>query len=296
MNSRPTPEQLAALVAVVEHGTFEAAARRLHVTPSAVSQRIRGLETQLGQVLVRRTSPCTATPGGERLLRLARQTALLYDELAAASGEEDRVTELAVAVNADSLGTWFRAVLGVAAGWPDVTLRLQVEDQAFSADLLRRGDVLGAVTSDPDPVQGCAVETLGTLRYRPAAAPGFAERWRRGRTYDWERMPVLVFNHKDTLQHDLLAGAGVGRPAAVHHVPTTADFHEAVRLGLGWALVPEPQLEPDLDEERLVLLSGRRHVDVRLHWQRWRIDSPLLARLTEAVRGAASEGLRPVRG
>lgn len=296
MRSRPTPDQLAALVAVVELGTFEAAARRLHVTPSAVSQRIRGLETQLGQVLVRRTTPCTATPGGQRLLRLARQTALLYDELATASGEEDRVTELAVAVNADSLGTWFRSVLGAAAGWPDATLRLQVEDQAFSADLLRRGDVLGAVTSDPDPVQGCAVEVLGALRYRPAAAPGFAERWRRGRTYDWSRMPVLVFNHKDALQHDLLAAAGVDRPVAVHHVPTTADFHEAVRLGLGWALVPEPQLDPDLDDGRLVLLSGRRHVDVRLHWQRWRIDSPLLGRLTGAVRAAADGGLRPARG
>ena len=285
---RPHPDQLAALVAIVERGTFEAAARQLHVTPSAVSQRIRGLESMAGQVLVRRSSPCAATPAGERLLRLARQTSLLYDEAADALDAAARgPVELPVAVNADSLDTWFRGVLSAVGEWEGVALRLHVEDQAYSADLLRRGDVLGAVTSDPVAVQGCVVEPLGTLRYRPAAAPAFAERWRRGRGYDWARMPTVVFNEKDAVQHDVLAARGVEPPPVVHRVPTSADFHEAVRLGLGWAAIPEPQLDPDLESGRLVLLSTRTHVDVLLHWQRWRLDSPLLARLTDTVRAAA---------
>ena len=285
---RPHPDQLDALVAIVETGTFEAAARQLHVTPSAVSQRIRALESAAGQVLVRRSSPCTATPAGERLLRLARQTSLLYAEAAEALDAAAReAVELPVAVNADSLATWFRAVLAEVAGWDGVSLRLHVEDQAYSADLLRRGDVLGAVTSDPVAVQGCAVEPLGTLRYRPAASPEFAERWRRGRGYDWDRMPVVVFNEKDALQHELLAARGAGPPPVVHRVPTSHDFHEAVRLGLGWAVIPDPQLDPDLESGRLVLLSRRTRVDVPLHWQRWRLDSPLLARLTAAVHAAA---------
>lgn len=289
---RPHPDQLAALVAIVERGTFEAAARELHVTPSAVSQRIRALESMAGQVLVRRSSPCAATPAGERLLRLARQTNLLYDEAADALDAEARgPVELPVAVNADSLDTWFREVLRAVGEWDDVALRLYVEDQAFSTDLLRRGDALGAVTSDPVAVQGCVVEPLGTLRYRPAAAPEFAERWRRGRSYDWARMPTVVFNEKDALQHGVLAARGVEPPPVVHRVPTSADFHEAVRLGLGWAAIPEPQLDPDLESGRLVLLSPRTHVDVLLHWQRWRLDSPLLARLTDAVRAAATSTL-----
>ena len=143
------------------------------------------------------------------------------------------------------------------AEWEGVALRLHVEDQAYSADLLRRGDVLGAVTSDPVAVQGCAVEPLGTLRYRPAAAPEFAERWRHGRGFDWARMPTVVFNEKDAVQHDVLAARGVGLPPVVHRVPTSSDFHEAVRLGLGWAAIPEPQLNPDLESGRLVLLSAR---------------------------------------
>lgn len=290
---RPHPDQLAALAAIAEHGTFDAAARHLHVTPSAVSQRIRALESAAGQVLVRRVIPCRVTPAGETLLRLARQTALLYDEAHAALGAMSRSrVDLPVAVNADSLATWFRPVLADVGRWPGVALRLHVEDQAFSSDLLRRGEALGAVTSDPVAVLGCSVERLGMLRYRPAASPDFAERWRRGRGYDWERMPVVVFNDKDGLQHDLLGARGLGVPPVVHRVPTSTDFHEAVRLGLGWGVIPHPQLEPDLASGRLVTLSTRDRLDVELHWQRWRLDSPLLEQLSDAVRARARRHLR----
>lgn len=290
---RPHPDQLAALVAIADHGTFDAAARHLHVTPSAVSQRVRALESAAGQVLVVRSTPCRPTAAGETLLRLARQTELLYDEARAALGEGDGRVELPLAVNADSLATWFRDVVADVATWPAGTLRLHVEDQAWSAGLLRSGDVLAAVTSHPVAVQGCDAERLGSLRYRPSAAPGFAERWRRGRSHDWAAMPVVVFNEKDGLQHDVLREHGVERAAVVHQVPTSADFHEAVRLGLGWGMLPEPQLRPDLEAGRLVTLGGRTRVDVPLHWQRWRLDSPALARLTDVVRRAARAHLRP---
>lgn len=288
----PAPAQLAALVAIADHGTFEAAARHLHVTPSAVSQRIRALESQLGRVVVQRTTPCRPTAAGEVLLRLARQTELLYAEVREALAHGDRSTvDLPVAVNADSLATWFRGVVGAVAEWSDVALRLHVEDQAFSAGLLRGGDVLAAVTSEPTAVQGCSVERLGALRYTPAASPAFAERWRRGRGRDWAAMPMVLFNEKDALQHDLLAARGVEPPPVVHRVPTSADFLEAVRLGLGWGMVPEPQLRPDVAAGRLMTLA-RASVDVPLYWQRWRLDSPALARLTDAVRTAARATLK----
>ncbi|HYF72767.1 MAG TPA: LysR family transcriptional regulator ArgP [Nocardioides sp.] len=287
------PSQLAALVAIADHGTFEAAARQLHVTPSAVSQRIRALESEVGQVVVQRTTPCRPTAAGEVLLRLARQTQLLHDEVRDALAHGHRSTiELPVAVNADTLATWFRSALAEVAGWPDVALRLHVEDQAYSAGLLRGGDVLAAVTSEPVAVQGCSVERLGLMRYVPAAAPSFVERWRHGRGADWARMPVVVFNEKDMLQQDVLDARGVGLPPLVHRVPTSADFLEAVRLGLGWGMIPEPQLRPDVRAGRLAPLPGRQHVDVPLHWQRWRLDSPTLARLTEVVRRAARGALR----
>ena len=194
------PAQLEALAAIADHGTFDAAARHLNVTPSAISQRIRALESEVGQVVVQRTTPCRPTPAGEVLVRLARQTRLLHDEVrdALAHGHVG-IVDLPVAVSADSLATWFRAALIEVADWSDVALRLHVEDQAFSADLLRSGDVLAAVTSEPTPVQGCSVEPIGHLRYVPAAAPDVAERWRRGRGADWAAMPMVVFNEKDLL-------------------------------------------------------------------------------------------------
>ncbi len=286
--------QLATLLAIAEHGTFEAAARAQRLTPSAVSQRVRALEAAVGQVLVQRTSPCRPTSAGEVLLRLARQHQLLAAEADRELGSAGAATELTLAVNADSLATWFRDVLSHVAGWDGVALRLHVEDQAFSADLLRRGDALAAITSDPTPVQGCRVTPLGAMRYRPAATPAVAERWRRGRGSDWQRMPVVVLNEKDDLQHSFLARRGVAEPALWHRVPTSGDFAEAVRLGLGWGLLPEAQLAPWLDDGSVVLL-GRDVVDVSLHWMRWRIDSPLLDRLGGAVSVAAAAALRRPR-
>jgi LysR family transcriptional regulator (chromosome initiation inhibitor) len=285
------PGQLDALVAIAEHGSFEAAARELHITPSAVSQRIRALEAMAGQVLVSRGAPCRPTPHGERLVRLGRQTRLLYDEASAALGAVATV-ELPVAVNADSLATWFRDVLATAAGWDGTAIRLQVEDQAYSQQLLRSGDVLAAVTSDPEAVQGCSVEPLGALRYVPAAAPAFADRWRRGRAPDWAAMPAVVFGAKDDLQRDMLRRRDVPQlPPVVHQVPTSADFLAAVRIGLGWGMLPEPQARADLAAGQLVRLSGDV-LDVPLFWQRWRLDSPRLTTLTDAVREAAGRHLR----
>jgi LysR family transcriptional regulator (chromosome initiation inhibitor) len=282
--------QLDALVAIADTGSFEAAARALHVTPSAVSQRIRALESAAGQVLVSRGTPCRPTAQGERLVRLGRHTRLLYDEAADELGGMAAV-DLPVVVNADSLATWFRDVLAEAASWAATSVRLHVEDQAHSQELLRRGEVLAAVTSDPAAVQGCAAEFLGALQYVPAATPELAARWRRGDGPDWTAMPMLVFNEKDELQDQALARLGViARPPVVHRVPSTSDFFEAVRLGLGWGMLPDLQAGPDLAAGRLVRLPGDV-ASVPLYWQHWRLESPRLARITESVHRAASRHL-----
>jgi LysR family transcriptional regulator (chromosome initiation inhibitor) len=284
------PGQLDALVAIADLGSFDAAARRLHITPSAISQRIRALEAAAGQVLTSRGTPCRPTAHGEWLVRLGRQTRFLHDEASQAITAADSV-ELPVAVNADSLAVWFRDVLAEVARWDGTAIRLRVEDQGYSQELLRGGDVLAAITSDPAAVQGCTVRLLGALRYVPAAAPWFADRWRRGRSPDWTAMPAVVFNDKDDLQQDLLRRQGVRQPPpVVHQVPSTADFYAAVLIGLGWGMLPEPQARADLAAGRLVRLSPDV-IDVPLYWQRWRLDSPRLTALTAAVHAAAGRHL-----
>ncbi len=285
------PAQLETLLAIAEEGSFDGAARRQHVTPSAVSQRIRALEAAAGRVLVRRTLPAAVTEAGEPVLRLAQQMRMIADEASAELGSDD-VVELRVAVNADSLATWFRSVLADIADRPNTALRLTVEDEGHSHGLIRRGEVLAAVTAEPKPVQGCSVEALGALRYLPVVAPGLLAQHRSGSRADWARMPMVVFNEKDQLQDVVLAERGASRPPVVHRVPTTADFLEAVRTGLGWGLVPVRQLTSETARGGLVRMPGAKPMDVALFWQRWRLRSPALDALTSDVRAAARAGLR----
>lgn len=288
------PAHLETLLAIADEGSFDAAARRLHLTPSAVSQRVRAMERAAGQVLVRRTAPVEITTAGQPLMRLGRQVRLLAAEAAEELGS-DAVVELTVAVNADSLATWFRPVLMTIAENEATALRLFVEDESVSHELLRRGEVMAAVTSEPRPVQGCSVEPLGTLRYFPAAAPGLLERHARRRSLDWSSAPMIVLNEKDLLQDKALAAHGAGRPAVVHRVPSPADFLEGLRCGLGWGVVPEPHFTPAAEAGDLVRIPGSRSLDVALHWQRWRLDSLVLEALSVAVRRAATDALRPPR-
>lgn len=286
---RISPEHLDTLVAIVDHGTFDAAARHLSISPSAVSQRIRALESHLGRVVVARSTPCRPTEAGQVLLRLARQRQVLEREaLAELRAEEHSAVELAVAVNADSLATWFPRVLDACASWPQAIVHLHVEDQDHSAALLRAGTVLAAVTSDPVAVQGCAVEHLGTMRYLPVAAPALADRWSAGGGVDWAAMPMVRFNAKDDLQHRLLAAQGITTDPPTHLVPSSQGFVAAVRAGLGWGMVPREQLDDDLETGRLVRLAGAEPIDVPLYWQHWRLRSAHLDRLGAAVHAAAA--------
>ncbi|KUI27561.1 LysR family transcriptional regulator [Mycobacterium sp. IS-1742] len=281
-------DQLAALAAVVEFGSFDAAAAHLHVTPSAVSQRIKALEQRVGQVLVVREKPCRATPSGVPLLRLAAQTALLEAEALGELGGPGaaRTPRVAVAVNADSMATWFTAVLGDVG---DVLFDLRIEDQDHSARLLREGVVMGAVTTERSPVPGCRVQPLGVMRYLPVASAAFVERHLSDgfTAATAAHAPSLAWNRDDALQDMLIRRAfrrAITRP--VHYVPTAEGFGAAVRAGLGWGMYPEQLAAPDLADGAFVRVADV-HLDVPLYWQCWKLDSPLVARLTAAVRSAA---------
>ena len=280
-------EHLRALSAVVDEETFEAAADRLHISPSAVSQRIKALESSVGHVVVRRGSPCTPTEAGAVLLRMARQVQLLEGETrhALSEGGSPRTTT-PLAVNADSLATWFVPVLSEAAAWTDSTLDLHVEDQDHSARLLRQGDVIGAITADPAPVNGCRVEALGAMRYLPVATPDLRQRFAGEAGIDWAAMPVVHFNAKDDLQRRFLQAHGVDGVPPRHTIPSSEAFLAAVRAGLGWGMLPELQLGDDLADGTLVLLDEQAYQDVQLYWQAWKLDSERLHRISDAVRRA----------
>jgi len=288
------PDQLRALSAVVEHGTFDAAAAALHLTPSAISQRIRALEQQVGKVLLLRSKPAVATEPGRAVLRLARQVALLEQETAVELGLEDpRGARIPLVVNADSLATW---VLPALATVPGVSFEILVDDQDHTTAWLREGVAMAAITSDTSPVPGCRVTPLGVMRYRAMASPGFRDRWfPDGLDADsLSRAPMLNFNRKDSLQDRYLRRhdpqATLDPPCT--HVPSSSEFVKAAELGLGWAMLPDIQTEEGLAAGRLVVLDDDGAVEVSLHWQQWAVGSSALDAMASALREAAGRVLR----
>ncbi len=283
---------VAALAAVLREGSFERAAEALHLTPSAVSQRVKLLEERLGQPLVVRGAPCTATAAGALLARHAEALQLLEAELAAelpGLGESGPPT-LPLAINADSLATWFMpalAKLGRERGW---LFDLRLEDQDHTAGQLARGEVLAAVTALATPQRGCRSLALGALRYRATASPAFVARHFGGgvNAATLAQAPCLVFNRQDRLQ-DRWIEAHLGQPLVVprHWLPASQAFVDAARAGLGWGLNPEPLVQDLLARGVLVELPGAAVVDVPLHWQTLRAADRLLQPLSAAVAEAA---------
>ena len=288
--------QLRALRATVDAGTLDAAARDLHVTPSAISQRLKALEHATGRVLLVRSRPVQVTEPGRAVLRLARELELLAADTARELADAGSPVVLPVAVNADSLATWLMPA--VAPLGDEVLLDLHRADQDDTAALLRDGTVVAAVTAAADPVPGCTSTPLGVLRYRPAAAPGFAERWfPEGVTATaLGRAPAVHFDRDDDLQRDWLRRRSRGRaePPA-HHIPSTEGFLNAVVVGLGWGMLSEFQLAEPAVRSAVVLLDPRATVDVPLHWQRWKVRSPSLERLSETVLAGGRKALRQAR-
>lgn len=302
--------QLEALAAVVAEGSFDAAARALHVTPSAVSQRIRALENTAGSVLVRRARPVVATASGQALLRLARQTELLGAEVAAELGAgnqadqpgeatdgspSDHLVTVPLAVSADSLATWVLPALAQVEG---VTFDLHRADDSRTADLLREGVVMAAVTSQTAQVQGCRSTPLGVMRYRPACTRAFARRWfPHGPTPEaLAAAPVVVFDRTDDLQDMYLREHAPDARPPRHHVPSTVEYEEFIRLGLGWGMLLEHPTIGGLEGGAgggITLLEADAVLDIPLHLQQWKLRSTVLDRVTAALRKEATRELLP---
>lgn len=292
---------LSALATVVREGSFEAAATALSITPSAVSQRIKGLEERLGAVLVVRSQPSVATVAGAALCSHVDRVRLLEADLNL-PGLSAGPPALRVAVNADSLATWFPAAAAAFAAVPldekgGATLDLMLDDEGHTAERLRSGEVLAAVTADPAPVTGCRITPLGTMTYCAVAAPGFIARHFGGggdAAAALSATPMLRFDRRDQMQaHWARETHGVEIAPPVHWAPSTHGLLDLTLNGLGWSMAPLVLVAPHLRAGRLGELPPGRRASVALYWQAARLHAGALDRLTRAVVEAARAALEP---
>lgn len=297
-------EALRTLLAVTDHGSFEAAAAHLRVTQPAVSQRVKALEQRVGRVLVIRSKPLRLTESGATVARFARQMLFLEQETASALGMPDAgegtsgssrlPVRLAIAVNADSLASWFLDALTAVPPALRACFELHREDQERTSELLRSGVVCAAVTADPRPVDGCTIAPLGQMTYRALASPRFAARWVGGKPLDeaLAAAPVVIFDRDDDLQHRFTALLRPGaEPSGLrHYVPVSESYLRAVELGMGWGMVPD-ELASRLPPGSVTDLAPGTTVRVALYWQQWKLDSGALTALSDAVVSTAARSL-----
>lgn len=283
--------QLDALSAVLRTGSFDAAAAQLGVTQPAISLRIKQLEERVGTVLVQRGQPCRATQAGARLASHADTVRLMERSLVDGLAPTTGPAPLRLAVNADSLATWLLPALATQDGF---LYDLVIDDQDHSADWLRAGEVVAAVTGHPGPVQGCDSIALGALRYHATASLGFMSKYFPDgvTTQALAQAPALSFNPKDRLQTDW-AREACGRKLALptHHLASSEGFVQATKLGLGWGMNPEALVADDLASGALVKLVPDAPMDVAHFWQVSRLAAEPLRGLTRAIRDAAKARL-----
>ncbi len=299
--------QLDALAAVIEHGSFSAAAKALSLTLAAVSLRIKSLEAALGQRLLVRGKQLRATPAGLALLGHIRQLRLMEADLLSGfpggAGKADSWQSLSVAVNADSLSSWFLPGVAAALQQHALVVDIAVDDQDHTHDSLKNGDVAGCVTTLAQAMRGCTAEPLGLMRYRCMAAPALLAQWdgvaETGGLALAQRLlrsPAVIFNRKDGLQDAYLAQHFNVRGALYprHVVPAVDGFVRALELGMGWGMVPDLLRDERTRPNALQEVWADHPVDVMLYWQHWTREPLAAQRLTQAVKQAARARLLPV--
>ncbi|MFC5337028.1 LysR family transcriptional regulator ArgP [Leucobacter denitrificans] len=293
-------DHLRTLAAVVHQGSLEGAAKQLHITPSAVSQRIRGLEERVGSVLLRRTRPVSVTEAGAAVLRAARQVEQVVSDLASELEQGSTGGSLIpVVVNADSLATWFVPALARAARETGARFEVIRADETISTEKLQNGEAMAALTATREAVPGCTSSPIGVDRYYAVATPEFAvEYFASGLSAaTLAAAPQLEFDRHDMFQQRFIkriTRARVDPPR--HFVPSSAEFVMAIELGMGWGMVPRLQCAESLASGRLVEIMPGSHIDLPLYWQRWNLRSPVLDALSEVIADEARHAfLSPVK-
>ena len=276
-----------ALALVSQQGGFDKAATALHITQSAISQRVKLLEEQMGQILLARTTPPRTTSAGRKLLKHYLQVKQLENDLieeTIAKGDQS-FSSLAVALNADSLSTWFLAAIQYFATEEGVLFDIRVDDQEQTHRLLKAGEVVGCISTKNQPLQGCRIDYIGQMNYHMLASPDFTAKWFPSglNIIDASRAPAIIFNRKDKLHQKLMQHAlgAVPDTLPAHYIPSAEKFADFIAEGLGYGMLPTQQSEPFTQTGRLVDLAPDYSVPVKLYWHCWNLKSKLLVKLTE---------------
>ncbi|MHA6643662.1 ArgP/LysG family DNA-binding transcriptional regulator [Mesorhizobium sp. A623] len=288
-------KDLTSLRALASNGSFEAAARALKITPGAMSQRIKQIEDRIGQVVAVRASPTRLTQAGETLLRLALQVDILFEDTIQILTGKDAIPSLTVAVNHDSLATWFVAAVAKFSSVSSATVEVRCVDQALTSSLLRDGSAVAAISAEDVPPQGCETVSLGCLEYVAVCSPEFATKWLGSGDTEGTRdnCPMVIFEHSDSLSRRI-AGEMVDKMGTprMHFLPDANAMLKAAVHGIGWAVVPKMLASEAVISGKLVEIATRSQMEVPLYFHHWRLGGQTLDVLVDCICESAAAYLK----
>lgn len=281
---------LQALASVVENGGFERAGEALGLTQSAISQRIKSLEVRLGQPLLSRHPDLKATPAGQKLLTHFQQVQLLERDLRKTIPTlTEESSRLRIAINADSVATWWATAVGEFCRREGLLLDLVIEDQDVGLKRMREGDVAACLCSSSQPVAGARAVPITRVSYWALATPAYADHYfPEGLTASaLESAPAIIFGPNDQLQHRFLASCDFHGSFPFHLCPSSEGFVKMALAGIGYGMIPELQARQWIQSGELINLAPGHELTVPLYWHFWRHSGDLLTRLTRTLEQAA---------
>ncbi|SDO24054.1 LysR family transcriptional regulator ArgP [Vreelandella arcis] len=277
---------LKALATVVECGGFERAGDVLGLSQSAVSQRVKALEVRLGQPVLVRHPHLTPTPAGQRLLTHYQQVQLLERDLRGSLPTlDDPAPRLRIAINADSIVTWWAEAIADICQAEGLLMDLVIEDQDVGLKRLRDGDVAACLCATPQPIAGARCLALGEMHYHPLASPTYVARYfPNGPSHDaFQQAPAIVYGPHDQLQHQFLAQCGYHGHFPYHLCPSSEGFIRLASAGIGYGMMPQLQTHALIASGQLVSIAPKQTLSVALYWHYWRHSGNLVERLTDRL-------------
>ncbi|WMY95296.1 MAG: LysR family transcriptional regulator ArgP [Arsenophonus sp.] len=292
---RPDYRALQALDTVIHERGFERAAKKLCITQSAVSQRIKQLENLFGQPLLLRTIPPQPTIEGQKLLALLHQVELLEKEWLG-DNNNNKPLLLSVAINADSLATWFLPALHSVLHDNSIRLNIQIADETKTHERLRKGEVIGAISIQSESLPGCLINQLGALDYLFVAAPTFAKRYFPSGVTKTSllKAPAVAFDHLDDIHQSFIEKNFKLSPGSVpcHIVSTSEAFVKLAKQGSTCCMIPHLQIVNELSSGELIDLTPGIYQRRMLYWHRFSPEMKIITKISDALIKTAKKILK----
>jgi DNA-binding transcriptional LysR family regulator len=272
----PSLEQLKALLATAETGSFSAAARKLGKSQSVVSTAIANLEIDLGLALFDRSARYPVlTEAGTRIHQEASILLAQSERLQAIAGElaagiESRLT---LAIDDDSHLPWLGSLLEeFATRYPGVELELLFPLMEDVTELLKSGRAqLGISYQKAQPEREIASRSLGSVGMPLVVSPDHPLAHRtplRESDLQGARQLMVTGRREGTERHRFRLSA------QVWWVEGDLGILELVKLGLGWAAIPDFLLHRPLARGEVVVLNpdfiAKAELELELQWHRAR--------------------------